>query len=546
MPNPTSRFLLALVLCACAPIKALTQSAAGAQFLPGMGTYSHPIATRSADAQRYFDQGLALLYNFNHAEAERSFLKAAELDPKAPMPWWGVGIALGLNYNRDVAKLEGERLQRAFDAAQKAVTLSRGGPPIEAALADALATRYSLDPAASADALNQRYRAAMADVHRRFPDDPDAAVMLADAVMNLRPWELWSLDGTPAPDTLELVALLESVLRRFPDHPGANHYYIHAVEASPTPERALASAARLETLVPGAGHLVHMPTHIYMHTGDMDRIAPLNARAADADERYFELAKPDGVYPFMYYAHNLHFVVVGHLATGRYEDSLAEARKMADLAAPHVSEMGPMVEWVVALPLLPHVRFHQWDAILTAPRPPESQTLVRAFDDYARALALTSTGKRDEAVAEAARFESDRARVNDAMVVVSLNSGPKVLAMMSELLKGQMAATPADAEPHLRAAVALQDAFHYDEPAPLPWSVRETLGAVLLTAGRPVDAEIVFREDLVRNPRSGRSLFGLMTSLDAQGRADEAAIVRREFTTAWRLSTSPLSVEALY
>ncbi len=388
MTNRTTRILLALTLGACTPIEAFPQSAAGAQLLPGMGSYSHPITTTSAEAQRYFDQGLALLYNFNHAEAERSFLKAADLDPQAPMPWWGVGIALGLNYNRDVAKLEGERLQRAVDAAQKAVTLSRGGSPIEAALADALATRYSLDPAISPDVLNQRYRTAMASVHQRFPDDPEVATMLADAVMNLRPWELWAADGTPAPDTLELVALLEGVLRRYPDHPGANHYYIHAVEASPTPERALASAARLETLVPGAGHLVHMPTHIYMHTGDMDRVAPLNSRAAEADEKYFELAKPDGVYPFMYYGHNLHFVMVGHLATGRYEDSLAEARKMSDLVAPHVSEMGPMVEWVVALPLLAHVRFHRWDAILAAPRPPETQTLVRAFDHYARALAL--------------------------------------------------------------------------------------------------------------------------------------------------------------
>ena len=546
MSNRTSRIVLALALGVCAPLTASAQSAAGAQLLPGMGSYSHPIATSSAEAQQYFDQGLALLYNFNHAEAERSFLKAAELDPTGPMPWWGVGVALGLNYNRDVAKLEGERLQRAFDAAQKAVSLSRGGSPIEAALAGALATRYSLDPAAKPDALNQRYREAMADVHRRFPDDPDIAVMLADAVMNLRPWELWALDGTPAPDTLELVALLEGVLRRYPDHPGANHYYIHAVEASPTPERAMASAARLETLVPGAGHLVHMPTHIYIHTGDIDRVAALNAKAAEADERYIELAKPEGVYPFMYYAHNLHFVMVGHLATGRYEASVAVARQMAGMAAPHVAEMGPMVEWVVALPLLAQIRFHKWDDILAAPRPPDSQRLVRALDDYARALALSMRGMRQNAGEEAARFETDRLKVTNETLVVSFNPGPTVLAMLSELLKGQLAATPAEAESHLRAAVALQDAFHYDEPAPVPWSTRETLGAMLLKAGRPADAETVFRADLAKYPRSARSLFGLMTSLDSQGRTAEAAIVRREFTTAWRLATSPLTIEALY
>jgi tetratricopeptide (TPR) repeat protein len=537
--------LAVLALSVGAGTSAVAQSAAGAQLLPGMGSYSHPIQTSSAEAQKYFDQGLALLYNFNHAEAERSFLKAAELDPKAAMPWWGVGIALGLNYNRDVTKLEGERLQRAYDATHKAVALSRGGSPIEAALADALAKRYSIDPAADTDALNRQYREAMADVHRRFPDDPEVATMYADSMMNLRPWELWTPDGKPQADTLELVAVLEGVLRRHPNHPGANHYYIHSVEASPTPERALASAGRLETLVPGAGHLVHMPTHIYMHTGDLDRIASLNAKAAEADERYFAIANPEGVYPFMYYAHNLHFVMVGHLLTGRYEDSLAEAKKMADLAGPHVSEMAPMAEWVMSLQTLSHVRFHKWDAILSTPRPPESQTLTSAFDAYARALALQMSGKKTEAVTEAAAFEAARAKVKDEMLVVSFNNGPTVLAMLSHLLQGQIAATTDAAVPHLQAAVAAQDAFHYDEPAPIPWSVRETLGAVLLDAGRAPEAEQVFRADLAKNARSGRSLFGLMSSLTAQKRDAEAALVKREFEQAWRLATSPLTVDAL-
>jgi tetratricopeptide (TPR) repeat protein len=545
MPHVLPTLTLACVLAVSSAPAATAQSAAGAQLLPGMGSYSHPIRTTSREAQQYFDQGLALLYNFNHAEAERSFLKAADLDPAAPMPWWGVGIALGLNYNRDVAKLEGDRLRRAYDAARKAVTLSRGGSPVEAALADALTARYSMDPSADPNALNQRYRAAMADVHRRFPDDPEVATMYADAMMNLRPWELWSLDGQPAPDTLELVSVLEAVLRRFPSHPGANHYYIHAVEASPTPERALASAARLETLVPGAGHLVHMPTHIYMHTGDLDRIASLNQKAVDADEHYFSLASPEGVYPFMYYAHNLHFVVVGHLATGRYGDSRAAAKKMADLAAPHVAEMAPMAEWVIALPTLVDVRFQKWDAILAASKPPESQTLARAFDSYARAVALQMTGKKPEASAAAAAFEADRAKVKDEMLVVSFNSGPTVLAVLSELLKAQLAPDAVSAIPHFEAAVAGQDRFHYDEPAPIPWSIRESYGAALLDAGRPADAEKVFRADLARNARSGRALFGLTTSLAAQKRSDEAALVRQEYEHAWRLAEAPMSLEAL-
>src|SRR5262245_24383201 len=533
------------MLLAAVPSTSRAQSTTGAQLLPGMGSYSYPIRTSNPEAQKYFDQGLALLYNFNHAEAERSFLKAAELDPKAAMPWWGVGIALGLNYNRDVAKLEGERLQSAHAATHKAIALSRSGSPIEAALADALATRYSLDPAADVDGLNRKYREAMAEVHRRFPDDPEVATMYADALMNLRPWELWTPDGKPQADTLELVAVLEGVLRRYPNHPGANHYYVHSVEASPTPERALASAARLETLVPGAGHLVHMPSHIYMHTGDLDRIAALNVKAAEADERYFALANPEGLYPFMYYGHNLHFVMVGHLLTGRYEDSLAAAKKMADLASPHVSEMAPMAEWVMSLQTLTNVRFHKWDAILSAPRPPESQTLTTAVDKYGRALALQMTGKQAEAAAEAAAFEAARVKVKDEMMVVSFNSGPTVLATLSHLLQGQLAANVDAAIPHLQAAVAAQDAFHYDEPAPIPWSVRETLGAVLLGAGRAPEAEQVFRADLVKNARSGRWPFGLMTSLTAQKRDAEAALVKREFEQAWRLSTSPMTVDAL-
>ena len=533
-------------VCLAAGPAADAQTDPSARLLPDLGSYSYPIRTTNPTAQRFFDQGLVLLYNFNHGEAEKSFLEAARLDPSAPMPWWGVGIALGLNYNRDVARLEGERLQRAYDAAQKAVALSRNGSPIEAALADALASRYSLDPRADADALNRQYRAAMSAIHRRFPDDPEIATMYADSVMNLRPWELWGPDGTPAPDTLELVSVLESVLRRYPDHPGANHYYVHAVEASPTPERALASATRLETLVPGAGHLVHMPSHIYIHTGQMDRVADLNRKAAAADERYFELSKPEGVYPFMYYGHNVHFVMVASLATGRYEDALAAATQLAGLAEPHVSDMAPMAEWTQTLPTMARVRFHAWAEILSAPPPPGARVMQTAFDHYARALALSQTGKAKDAADAAEAFERTRAAVGDDMLFVSLNPGKSVLAMMSDLLKGQLAATPAEALPHLQAAVAAQDAFHYDEPEPWPWAVRETLGSVLLSAGRFQEAEQVFRADLARHPRSGRSLFGLMTSLEGQQRSAEAAIIQREFTLAWAKATSPLTAAALF
>ena len=540
-----SGLAVAIYLAFASAPGAMAQSPGGAPLLDGMGSYSHPIRTSSPEAQRYFDQGLALLYNFNHAEAERSFLRAAELDPTAPMPWWGVGVALGLNYNRDVTKLEGERGKRAYDAAQKALTLSRSGSPIEAALAEALAVRYSLDPAASPDALNARYREAMKTVHQRFPDDPEVAVMYADAMMNLRPWQLWAADGTPAPDTLELVALLEGVLRRRPSHPGANHYYIHAVEASPTPERALASADRLLTLVPGAGHLVHMPSHIYMHTGDYAKMAALNEKAAAVDEAYIARANPEGVYPFMYYGHNIHFAMFAHMLAGRYGPARAQADKLAALAAPHVHEMAAMAEWTLTLPTLVDVRFQKWDRVLAAPAPDATLPLVTAIDHFARATALARANRRTDAGHHAEQFELARPKLPAETMFVSWNPAPAVLELASDLLKAELATDAATRVPFLESAVAKQDAFRYDEPPPWCASARESLGTALLQADRARDAEAVFREDLRRNPGSGRALFGLMKSLEAQARADEAQIVKREFEEAWKDADGPLTLDAL-
>jgi tetratricopeptide (TPR) repeat protein len=265
-----------------------------------------------------------------------------------------------------------------------------------------------------------------------------------------------------------------------------------------------------------------------------------------ADERYIEVAKPEGLYPFMYYGHNVHFVVVGNILIGRYEDALKAGQQMAAMVAPHVEHMGPMVEWALSLPMLAHVRFHKWDAILAAPRPPDSQPLAQSFHHYARALALQMTGKTSEARVEAAAFEAARAKVPAETLVVSFNNGPTVLAMVSHLLQGQLAGSVDQAVSHLQLAAAAQDALTYDEPEPWPWSVRETLGAVLLKAGRAAEAEQVFRKDLEKNPASGRTLFGLTASLTAQGRTAEAAIVQREFDEAWKQATSPLTVDALF
>jgi tetratricopeptide (TPR) repeat protein len=354
-------------------------------------------------------------------------------------------------------------------------------------------------------------------VHQRFPDDPDAAVMYADAVMNLRPWQLWAADGTPATDTPELVAVLESVLKRRPDHPGANHYYIHAVEASPTPERALASAERLLTLVPGAGHLVHMPSHIYMHTGDFDKIATLNERAAQVDEAYIAKSAAEGVYPFMYYGHNIHFAIVGHALAGRYEPARAQAEKLAALASPHVHEMPAMAEWTLTLPAMIDVRFQRWERILSAPSPDPTLPLVTAVDHFARAIALARGNELVGARQHGDEFEAARARVPAETIFVSLNPASAVLALASDVLKAELAIDVAAGVRFLRDAVVKQDALNYDEPAPWYGSVREALGAALIQAGRAADAEAVFREDLRKHARSGRALFGLMKSLEVQG-----------------------------
>ena len=307
--------------------------------------------------------------------------------------------------------------------------------------------------------------------------------MYADAMMNLRPWQLWTADGTPAPDTLELVALLESVLRRRPDHPGANHYYIHAVEASPTPERALASAERLLTLVPAAGHLVHMPSHIYMHTGDFAKMATLNEQAAAVDEAYIAKANPEGVYPFMYYGHNVHFAMFAHMLAGRFAPARAQADKLAALASPHVHEMAAMAEWTLTLSTLIDVRFQKWDRVLAAPAPDATLPLVTAIDHFARATAQARGNRLADARHHAEQFEAARAKVPAETMFVSLNPATAVLEIASVVLKAELAADAASRVPFLREAVAKQDALRYEEPPPWCVSLRESLGVALLQAG---------------------------------------------------------------
>ncbi|MBI3769083.1 MAG: hypothetical protein HY271_11410 [Deltaproteobacteria bacterium] len=518
-----------------------------ATLMRGLGDLHHPIVTVSLGAQRFFDQGLRLLYAFNHDEAARAFSRAAELDPKAPMPVWGIALALGPNINLDV---DPAREQEAYAAVQRARALAADAREDERAYVEALARRYSDDPDADLKAFAVAYADAMRDVATRHPDDLDAAALFAESLMDLRPWQLWTADGKPAADTDEIVTVLERVLQRDPRHLGANHYYIHALEASPHPERALASAARLTTLAPAAGHLVHMPAHIYMRTGDYAAASRANEAAAEADRAYLRGgADVAGVYPLIYYTHNLHFLTASRAMAG---ESAAAERAAAAVVA-NVAQLAPaglmagMVEYFAPTPLFVALRFRHWDTLARSPAPDPRLGGAAALWHFARGVAFAATGARARALAEREAFDAARTALpKDALF--NLNRTDDVLGVARAVFDARLAAVAGDREAAVsewRHAVERQDALAYDEPPAWYYPVRESLGAALYVAGRPAEAEAVFRDDLSRNPRNGRSLFGLHQSLRAQGKTVAADAVEREFRIAWAHADVQLRMEEL-
>src|ERR1051325_783713 len=514
-----------------------------AAIVTGLGEHRHPVSTTNAEAQRFFDQGLNYIYAFNHDEAVRSFKRAAELDPQLAMAHWGIAYALGPNINLDV---DPERERAAYQAVQKALQLSSGGPENERAYIEALAKRYSIDPKADLKRLAVDFKNAMGEVVSRYPDDLDAATLYAESAMNLRPWQLWKADGHPAEGTEEIIAVLESVLRRNPNHMGAIHYYIHAVEASPNPERALAYAPKLTTLMPGAGHIVHMPSQIYMRTGDYAAAARSNEEAAEADRAYIKTSGVRGIYPVMYYSHNLHFLAIAYSMDGRLALARRSAEQLASNVSPHLKAM-PMLEGFMITTPLVLVRFNRWDDVLKMPEPAQEMTGTRAVWRWARAVAYAASGKTAEAETERKAFlEAEKAVPADASW--ELNSAQSILQMAEKVLDARIAIAKGDRKSAielLEAAVRLQDSQAYDEPPAWFLSSRETLGAALLKSGRAEDAEKVFRLDLGKNPRSGRSLFGLMESLKAQGKKYAAQMVQKEFETAWKNADTQLKIEDL-
>jgi len=516
------------------------------RLVTGLGDLHHPVSTDNPEAQQFFDQGLRFIYAFNHAEAARSFLQAAELDSKLAMAYWGVAEAVGPNYN-DPA--DPERYKRAHDAVRKAVDLSAGASQSERAYIQAMAKRFLGDPNSDLEKAAEDYHDAMRQVSAEFPDDPDAATLFAESGMNLHPWGLWHQDGSPEAGTEEIVATLESVMKRDPNHLGAIHYYIHAVEASNNPERALAAANKLAALAPGAGHIVHMPAHIYIRTGDYEAAVKTNEQAAEVDRTYLKTTGEQGIYPMMYYSHNLHFVAMCGAMNGRY----AEARKNADLlaanVAPHLKEMPPL-EGFMTIPMAVEVRFHHWNEILHMPVPDPAMKVTTVFWHFSRGLALAATGKVSDAEAEY-KIVSDAQAATPADEVFNApinNKTKDILEIAKDVLGAKIAMAKKDthgAIAQLGEAVAIQDTLKYGEPPDWFFPVRESLGGALLVSGDATGAEKIFRQDLDRNPRNPRSLWGLRQALLLQKRDYDAGFVQKQFEASWKGGAAALKLDDL-
>jgi hypothetical protein len=511
--------------------------------LQNLGPYTFPVTTRSKKAQAFVNQGVNLAYGFNHVEAGRAFREAARLDPACAMAYWGQALVLGPNIN---LPMTAEDEPKAYALAQKAVSLKAKASPRERAYIDAVAKRYS-GKAEERGARDQAYADAMRELSKRYPADLDAATLFAEALMDLRPWAYWAPDGKAYPGSIEAVAALESVLARRPAHPGANHYYIHAVEATKSPERAEAAADRLRTLMPGAGHMVHMPGHIYMRVGRYADASAVNEEAIVADEGYIAQCRAQGIYPIAYYPHNIHFLWAASTMEGRSETAIAAARKVAARVSDESMDQLPLQAGFRVVPYYALTRFGHWDEMLKEPAPADRFVYLKGTWHYARGLAFAGKGLLDEAEKEL--FEVRRIAEGTALdfTLFSPNKASAIFAVAPEVLAGAIALKKKDfdsAISRLERAVRLDDGLVYTEPAEWHYPPRGLLGAALLEAGRPREAETVYWDDLRRNAENGWSLFGLGQALAAQGRKDEASVIEERFRKAWARADVKLQASA--
>jgi tetratricopeptide (TPR) repeat protein len=508
----------------------------------GFTGYSRKVTTNSAEAQRWFNQGIQLLYGFNHDEAIRSFERATEIDPSCAMAWWGVAYARGLHINNP--EMSEEQSKLAHEAAVKAVEALDDELPVEQALVRALRRRYAMPVPEDRTPLDQKYADAMERVWHRYPGDPDVGALFAESLMNLQPWDLWTGAGVPKGRTLEIVAVLEKTLAKAPKHPGANHFYIHAIEASPWPEKGVAAAERLQTLVPGSGHLVHMPSHIFIRVGRYADAAEANEQAIAADEAYFQLAPPPDFYS-LYFLHNVHFLAYAAMMEGRYETSLAAARKIEKQIPPDfLKNYVTLADGFMPTSLHVMIRFGRWNEILKEPEPEAWRLMSRAQRHYARAVALANLDRTDEARREIQLFDKVAKGMSDEWAMGN-NSAAEVLAIARRMAEGELAFHEGETEKAfalLRQAVTLEEELRYDEPPGWMQPVRHALGALLLADGRADEAEAVYRADLERHPENAWSLLGLKQSLEQQGKAKDAEKLAPIVTQAWsRADVTPVA-----
>jgi tetratricopeptide (TPR) repeat protein len=504
----------------------------------GLGSVHHPVGTRSAESQRLFDQGLRLCYAFNHDEAIRSFREAARIDPGCAMCWWGTALAYGPNINLPMS-VEAE--EQALEALARAQAAARKAPAADRAYIAALSKRYGAPAGENRAARDSAYADAMRALRKSYPQDPDASVLSAEALMDLRPWDLYTTEGLPHPGTEEIVDVLEGVMRRFPRHTGALHLYIHALEASDHPERAETAADRLAKLTPDAGHLIHMPSHIYMRVGRYDEAAALNARAIQVDRDYIRRYDVQSVYRMMYYPHNIHMRWSALCSAGRSAAAVAAAKDLAEEVTWDAIRHMPPMEFFRGVDYFTPARFGKWEEILAMPAPPSDMLATTGIWHYARGLALAAGGRSAEADAEQDSVATIAALL-PADAYYGLNPSRPLVEFAAVLLDGEIAGRSGrtdDAVRLLSQAAAMQDALRYDEPPPWCGTARQALGAVLLAAGRSQEAADVYREDLKRFPENGWSLFGLAEAVKASGDAGGPEMAR--FRKAWGKADVELS-----
>ncbi len=506
----------------------------------GLDVYHYPVTTKSREAQKYFDQGMVLAFGFNHAESIRSFKAAQKLDDTCAMCFWGESLATGPNINvtsNGKAIMSDDERKNAYAALQKAIERKPNASDVEKDLIDALAKRYTADIKAEREPLDKAYADAMRAVSNKYPDDDDVAAMFAEALMDTMPWDYWLGDGKAKPETAEVLEKLEAVIKRSPEHPLALHLYLHAVEASDNPGRAEKAADTLANLVPGSGHLVHMPAHIYWRVGRYHDASEANVKAAKVDENYIAACNAQGFYPAMYYPHNIHFLWAASSMEGRSKLALESARKVAKNVKLEQIKEFPTVEFFKTIPLLSMVQFGMWDDILKEPEFPENLDFSNAIRSYARGVAFSRKGKIAEAKSELAKI----AKTKDTVTVNFLDThdypASQLLNIADRLLAGEIALAEKDnakAVAAFEAAVALQDKLPYTEPPFWYYPTRQSLGTALLANGQNAKAEAVYKKDLEIYPHNGWSMYGLMQSLEAQNKKDEAAEMKKMFEHAWQ------------